>query len=166
MEPRNTSRAASAGGSSASSGDTQASGEQAQRSAGLVDKIKERATSQLTTQKERATEGIGSLAQAVRQSTDRLRNEQHDTVAQYVERAAQQLERWSNDLREKDVTELLQGTQRLARRQPALFIGSSFAAGLLLARFLKSSRENDTSEYSRAASYTASGMPRSDQPGA
>jgi hypothetical protein len=109
----------------------------------LVGKVKERATAQLSTQKDRATDGLGSIAQAVRQTGQRLRDERQEGMAQYVERAADQLERFSNGLREKDVGELLHDAQRLARRQPALFIGGSFAAGLLAARFLKSSRERD-----------------------
>src|SRR5437868_12072733 len=69
--------------------------------AGLVDKVKGGAVSQLSTQKNRATDGIGSVAQAVRQSTQQLRDQQHDTIAQYVDQAAAQLERFSNALKEK-----------------------------------------------------------------
>jgi hypothetical protein len=103
----------------------------------------------LNTQKDRATDGLGSIAQAVRQTTGKLREDRQDMVAQYVEQAADQIERFSNSLREKDVSELLEDAQRFARRQPALFIGGSFAVGLLAARFLKSSRDERTmNEYS------------------
>jgi hypothetical protein len=133
-------------GNAESTGTTEASRtSQRAGASGLVEKMKEGATSRLSAQKDRATEGIGTLAQAVRETTERLRSEDHATVAQYVERAAEQLERLSTGLREKDVNELLQDAQRLAQRQPALFIGGSFAIGLLAARFLKSSREGDTS---------------------
>jgi hypothetical protein len=134
-----------------------------QQAPGLVGRMKDGATTQLTTQKDRATDGIGTLAQAVRHTTERLRNEQHDTIAQYVERAAEQLERLSDRLRQKDVNELLQDTQRFARRQPALFIGGSFAAGLLIARFLKSSRED---EYGTVSSRIPLDTPASELPGA
>jgi hypothetical protein len=116
--------------------------------AGLIDKVKQGATAQLSTQKDRATDGIGSVVDAVRQSTQHLRDNQHDTIAQYVDQAAGQLERWSNQLKEKNVGELLQEAQQLARRRPAVFIGGAFAVGLLGARFLKSSRER-SSPYSR-----------------
>jgi hypothetical protein len=56
-----------------------------------------------------------------------------------VENAAAQLERFSNHLKDRNLDELVDDAQRLARQQPALFIGSSFAAGLLAARFLKAS---------------------------
>jgi exonuclease VII large subunit len=106
---------------------------------GLVDKLREGATAQLSTQKDRATEGIGSVVQAVRQSTQHLRETQHETIAEYVDEAASQLERFSNRLKDKNVGALLQDAQQLARHNPGIFIGSAFALGLLGARFLKSS---------------------------
>jgi hypothetical protein len=109
--------------------------------AGLVEKVKDGAVSQLSTQKDRATDGIGSVAQAVRQSTQQLRDQKHDTIAQYVDQAAAQLERFSKTLKEKNVNELLDDAQRFARRNPALFVGGAFALGLLSARFFKSSRD-------------------------
>ena len=113
---------------------------------GIVDRVRERATAQLSTHKDQATEGLGTVAQAVRQTTQSLRDQQHDTVAQYVERAADQIERLSDRLKNKDVTELLDDAQQLARRQPALFIGGAFALGLVGARFLKSSSPASNSD--------------------
>lgn len=106
---------------------------------GLADKVRERAKEQLSSQKDRATDGLGSVVQAVRQSSRQLRDEQHDQIASYVEQAADQMERFSQALRNKDVGELVEDAQRLARRQPALFVGSAFALGLVGARFFKSS---------------------------
>ena len=110
---------------------------------GLMDRVRQGANTQLSTQKNRATDGIGNVAQAVRQTTQHLREQQHDTIARYVDQAADQLERMSDRLRQKDVGQLLQDAQQFARRRPAVFIGSAFAAGLLGARFLKSSRERN-----------------------
>jgi vacuolar-type H+-ATPase subunit E/Vma4 len=119
----------------------------AEGGARIMDKVKDGAVSQLSTQKDRATDGIGSVAQAVRQSTQQLREQQHDTIAQYVEQAADQIDRFTQRLREKDVRELVSDAQRLARRQPAVFIGSAFALGLVAARFLKSSARSDEADY-------------------
>lgn len=124
---------------------------------GIVDKVKEQATAQLSSQKDRATEGLGTVASAVRQTTQGLRDQQHDTVARYVEQAADQIERLSERLKNKDVTELLDDAQRLARRQPALFVGGAFALGLVGARFLKSSASNDDYEYRSSGSYGSYG---------
>jgi hypothetical protein len=109
---------------------------------GLVDRARSSAADQLNTQKSRATDGIGSVAQAIRQSTQQLRDQKHETIAGYVEQAADQLEKFSKQLREKDVGEMFSDAQRFARRQPAVFVGAAFAVGLVGARFLKSSNEN------------------------
>ena len=106
---------------------------------GIVDRVRERAGAQLATQKDKATDGIGTIARAVRRTTQELREQQHDTIADYVDRAADQLERLSSGLKNKDIGELFRDAQSLARRQPAMFVGSAFAIGLLGARFLKSS---------------------------
>jgi hypothetical protein len=114
-------------------------GENGEHGRGFMSRVRERASEQLNAQKDQAGEGIGSAAQAVRQSTQRLRDERHDTVAHYIESAADQLDRLANRLKGKNITELFDDAQRFARRQPALFVGSAFALGLLGSRFLKSS---------------------------
>ena len=109
---------------------------------GLIDRVKASATTQLGAQKDQATDGLGSIAHAVRQSGQHLREQQHDTIAQYIEQAADQLERFTNRLKDRNVGDLAREAQDLARRRPALFVASAFALGLLGARFLKSSNAN------------------------
>ena len=111
----------------------------------VVTTVKERATAQLDTQKGHATEGLDAITQAVRQTTAHLRSDEHDTLARYIDQVADQLDRLSSSVRQKSVNELMQDVRQLGQRQPALFIGGSFAVGLLAARFLKSSQRN--SEY-------------------
>jgi hypothetical protein len=129
---------------------------------GIVHQLKESATAQLTTQKDRGTDALGRVAEAVRSSTQKLREERHDTIASYVDTAANHLENWSRRLREKDVDELVSDMQRLARRQPLVFIGSAFALGVVGARFLKSSRQPNEDDYeneSRRTRYGANTSP-------
>jgi len=114
---------------------------------GIVSRVCERAAAELSTQKNLAFDGIGSVAQAVRQSTQHLREQQHDALAGYVEQAADQIERFAQQLRGRDLNELFNDAQRLARRQPAIFIGSAFALGLIGARFFKSSAHNHYENY-------------------
>lgn len=124
---------------------------------GLMERVRQGATTQLSTQKNKATDGLGSIAQAVRQTTDQLRSQQHDTIARYVDEAASQLQRASDRLRQKDVGELLHDAQRFAQRRPAVFIGSAFAIGLLGARFFKSSRDRQADVTGRNSYGTPSG---------
>jgi hypothetical protein len=112
----------------------------AEQRTSIVNRVKDSATAQLSSQKDRGVDAISSVAGAVRSSTQRLREQQHDTLAGYVEKAADQIENFSRRLRDKNVDELATDVQRFARRQPAVFIGTAFAAGIVAARFLKSSR--------------------------
>ncbi len=76
---------------------THASGEKGDGAhTGIVERVRERADAQLTTQKDMATDGIGTIARAIRGTTQELREQQHDTLAQYVDRAADELERLSS----------------------------------------------------------------------
>lgn len=109
----------------------------------FASRVREQAANQLNTQKNRATDGLGSVVNAVRGTTQRLRDEKHDTMARYVDQAANQLERLSNGLKHRDVNDLMRGAQQFAQRRPVLFVGSAFAAGLLSARFMKSSSQRD-----------------------
>ncbi len=133
-----------------------------ERSSGIIDRVKESAAAQLTTQKNRGTDALGQVANAVRSSTQKLREERHDTIASYIDKAAGQVDTWAQRLREKDIDELMSDVQRLARRQPAVFISSAFALGLVGSRFFKSSRKQneyiDTDE-SRRARYGGAARP-------
>jgi hypothetical protein len=108
---------------------------------GVMDRVRQGAKSQLSSQKDRATDGLGQLAQAVRQSTSAFRDHQQDTVAHYLDAAANRIEGFSQRIREQDLDDLMRDVQQFARRRPAIFIGSAFIVGALTARFLKSSRD-------------------------
>jgi hypothetical protein len=109
---------------------------------GIAQKFRDQANARLSSQKDRALDGVGGVTEAIRQTTQTLRDQRHDVVARYVEQIASQVDRMAQSLRHKDVGELLDDAQRLVRRQPAVFVGSAFALGLLGARFLKSSPPN------------------------
>jgi hypothetical protein len=133
--------------------------EKAQEKAGQVaDAAKQQATSRLEGQKERAVGGLGTAAHAIRQVGQQLREQEQPAVAQYADKAAEQVERFSGYLRQKDVDQLIREAEGFARRQPTVFLGGAFALGLLAARFLKSSGR-------RAAGASDARMPRTYAPG-
>lgn len=105
-----------------------------------LDQVKEQGKNQLEGQKDRAAGAIGDVAHAMRQTGWNLRQDKRDYVAQFVDQAASQLERFSSDIRDKDVSQMLGDAENFARRQPAVFLGGAFMLGLLAARFLRSSR--------------------------
>lgn len=99
----------------------------------------EEVTTRLESGKGRAAEGIGSLAQALRQTSQQLRDQNQTGVTQYLDMAADQVEQFSGYLQSRDVGQIIDQVEDIARRQPALFLGAAFALGVVGARFLKSS---------------------------
>jgi len=106
---------------------------------GLVDRLKGQATGQLSTQKDRASEGLTKLATAVRGTSQPFRDQKQDAIAEYVDKAATQIDRLASRIRERDLGSMVQDAERFARQRPALFASVAFTAGVLAARFLKSS---------------------------
>ena len=83
---------------------------------------------------------LSSVATSLLNSGVQLRGDQQAMAGEYVERAARQLERAADYMKTADLREVVDQVEDFARRRPAVFIGSAFAAGILAARFLKSSR--------------------------
>lgn len=106
----------------------------------VMDQAQEKAKSALADRKSQAAEGLGTVAHAIRQTGENLREQDQATfVAQYADKLADQVERFSTQLRDRDVEQFVTDAEDFARRQPGLFIGGAFALGVFLARFLKSS---------------------------
>ena len=113
--------------------------------AGAASQAGTKVVSGVNTQKTRAADSLGSVAQALRQSSDQLRsNDSGMPVHQYISSAADRVERLSDYLRSASVSDMLNEAENFARRQPAIFIGGALMLGLLGARFLKSSNRANT----------------------
>ncbi len=113
---------------------------QVQEQAGqLVDQVRGQLTTQLTSQKDRAAEGLETAAGLLRGAGEQLRALDQPTVAQYVDQASGRVEQWSETLRTQDIGQLAETVEQFARRRPALFAGGALAAGYLASRFFLSS---------------------------
>jgi hypothetical protein len=104
--------------------------------------LAESARSMLGEQQRAAASGLGDLAGALRRAA-RDTNSEGKPVARLAESAADNLERFSNTLRDKDLGALMRDAESFARRQPVAFIGVAALAGFLAVRFLKSSQPDD-----------------------
>lgn len=114
--------------------------EQAKQKGGeVVEQTRSRAFSAMDEQKTRAAEGLGSVASALRQTGESLRSGDQAQIGQFADRAAEAVDRFSEELRNKDVNELLYEAERFARREPELFLGGAVLLGLVAARFMKAS---------------------------
>jgi len=113
--------------------------------AGVIDQVKQQASSRVNEQKARAAEGLGSVASAIRSASENLRSE-NQTLATYADKAVDQIQLFADRMRDKDPAEMVRDAERFARRNPAAFVGGAFVLGLALARFLKSSGETGATQ--------------------
>lgn len=131
--------------------------QQTQQKAGeLMGQARSQVTSQLESQKERVSGTLCNVAEAMRHTSEQLRQQNQEPVAQIAERAADTVDRITGYLNERDVRQILNSVESYAREQPAVFIGGAFALGLLVARFFKSSSDGDGALPSTSSAWTDS----------
>jgi ElaB/YqjD/DUF883 family membrane-anchored ribosome-binding protein len=90
-----------------------------------------------------AANTLTSVATTLLQSGMQLRDGEQPMAGEYIERAARQIERVAQYVEKAEFRDMVDQVEDFARKRPAVFIGSAFAAGLLAARFLKNSRSSE-----------------------
>jgi hypothetical protein len=85
---------------------------------------------------------LETVASSLHDSSSKLRSEDEDLAGKYVDRAAREVEKLAGYLESTDLDDMVEQLEDIARRKPAVFLGAAFAAGVLGARFLKSSSRN------------------------
>ncbi|UAK25631.1 hypothetical protein [Sphingomonas nostoxanthinifaciens] len=127
---------AASAASSASDAAGDVAGEVKGQASSLVGQVKDKALATANEQKEGIAGQIDLLAAAVHKSGEPFAGQQ-DWIASAIERGATELGSLASALRENDLSSLLAQVNTLARRQPALFVGASLAAGFAVARLGK-----------------------------
>ena len=79
-------------------------------------------------------------------------NDQSPAAANRVRDTASKIEALSENIAEKDVSELLNSAAKLAREQPAWFLGGAVAVGFGVTRFLMANPPQKTGAKSRNGS--------------
>lgn len=108
---------------------------------GLTDQVRQQATDQISSQKDRLVETLESVSLLLHQAGEHAMKDDKAMLAGYVDKASEQVTRWSESLRDQDATQLVESTKDLARRQPLLFFTGALAAGFAGSRFFRSSAQ-------------------------
>ena len=113
----------------------------------IVTQVQQQAGSQLDLQKDRAASEITSVVNAVRKFGESLNDEEPGPIARYAaeygDKAADGLERFSNYLRDQDAKKLLGDIKKFGKRRPALLLGGAFLLGFAGARLIKTAIDDD-----------------------
>lgn len=107
----------------------------------MVEDAKTRGESVLNEQRQSAAGQLDGVANALREAARKLDQQNQSGLAEYADWTAGCLSGCARQLRESDMGEMVDQVQSFARRRPGLFLGGAVAAGLLAARFLRSSEE-------------------------
>jgi hypothetical protein len=113
-----------------------------------LQQARDRARSSLGESKGQFAEQFGTIADALRRTTEHLRSEDQQRIAGITDTVARQVDQVANYLRSKDAQAMKTDLENLARRQPALVLGGALFLGLIGARFLKSSQRERRSSQS------------------
>ena len=119
------------------------SAKQAAQAAGEAAHVK--AQTLFDTNKQSVLSNTEGLTRALRSASEQMQGE-HEPVARWVRRAADKLESVRRQLEQSDLDATIDSIEGYARREPTMFLGGTFLAGLAAARFFKASGERRRSE--------------------
>lgn len=119
-------------------------------------------------QRDNAAEQSHKLTGVLQKMADEFDNQQQPFFSKQARKFADTTERFSHNLRDKDLRGVCNEAQSFSRREPALFIGGVIAAGFLVSRFLRSSNQHSRGAHesdSRLNSNALGGTDRRPNPG-
>jgi hypothetical protein len=117
----------------------QAAGAAVEQGGRLLDAAKAQALSYADQRKNDVAQTIVDLANSIRDSGRAL--EDRPQIHSVVDSAAQGLERVADTIRTRSIGDIVNDVEAVVRRRPALVAAATLAAGVLLARFIRSSAE-------------------------
>lgn len=103
----------------------------------LAERASETGFQQVDQRRGQAADAVDHVAQSIRKVSHDLEMQQ-PAIANVADTAADQAERLAGYLRRTDARQMLDTVQGYARRQPLLFVGGAFLAGLAASRLMKS----------------------------
>lgn len=106
-------------------------------------------------QRDNAAEQSHKLTGVLQKMADEFDNQQQPFFSKQARKFADTTERFSHNLRDKDLRSVCDEAQSFSRREPALFVGGVIAAGFLVSRFLRSSAQHSSAQHSSAQNSTA-----------
>ena len=98
-----------------------------QQASRLANRGGEQVKSQLDNQKHQASQRMVPVQSALRETAHQLRSQGQGPIAEYAEKASDQVERFSGYLRGTDVDQISDEVRGVARRRPDVFVGSAAA---------------------------------------
>jgi len=112
----------------------------------FADTAKDKVGEAVSQRKSIGADYIGSIAQATQQAAMAFDNDLPQ-AAHYIRQASDQMQAVADNVRKRDVRELVGEVQEFARQQPTLFFGGAVVLGFAALRFLKSTPPIQTTSF-------------------
>ncbi len=107
----------------------------------LVQQVKHEGQDFLSDRKGIVAEQFANVSGVIRRAAEKLRDTDSEFIAGYVDRAADTVEGIGKYIENRDPRDVIEDAGVIARRQPLLFAGGMFLAGLAAARFVKAATD-------------------------
>lgn len=111
-------------------------------------------------QKDMVADQLGSVAQALHKAAGELEQE-NATTAGYAHRIADGIDRFTRDMKSRDVDGIVGMAEDFGRKQPGAFMAAAAIAGFAASRFLKASADRRTQAASPSAPQSQTYTPTS-----
>ena len=105
----------------------------------VVNTVREGARHAVEQQKGQALVGVARVGEVASQAAHALRAVKADGMAEYVDAASRRVERATEYLEERTVTEMIDDASEVVRRNRTIAVGGMLVAGFAISRFLKAS---------------------------
>lgn len=125
----------------------------ADRAKAEVGEATDKARSLASDQKDVIAEQVGGVAEAIGKAADDL-EQKNGSSAHYARLIADNAEKLSSTIRDKNVDELLSMAQDFGRKQPALFMGAAALLGFAASRFVMASANRSQEQATDTGSST------------
>lgn len=109
----------------------------------LYGQTKDHLGNELSNRKDDAVGRATDVADVIREAGEKLGGSEGGVLPDYANQAADQVERLTSYVRSRSIGQLIGDVEGFARREPLIFLGGSFALGLVAARFMKSSAHRE-----------------------
>lgn len=116
----------------------------------LVEQVKHEGQDFLSDRKGIVAEQFANVSGAIRRAAEKLHDTDSAFLGGYVDRAADTVETMGKYIEERDAHDVIEDVGVIARRQPLLFAGGMFLAGLAAARFVKAAAEEPNKQNQRS----------------
>ena len=137
---------------------TQQAVQQTQEVAGQVtESAKQGAVSYADSQKQTATQGLHSVAEALHETGSTLQSKNQAPLGKYANTAGDKVEGFAGYLEQTTVQDLIRDAEDFARQHSTIFLGGAVALGVAAARFIKASSPSNSGSSYGSGTYASGG---------